>query len=185
MKEIDFCSRENHSQIVKIFCYSRDAPNHLEGFLGVSTPPPPQLRACHALGSSSAPLPARGRGDKVGLREWRELIRGKIFSSAAEQKQSRELKVLFSHQKSIRGMRSPDENEALGRFQQGKAARDLFYFISAAQRLERFSSGKCFQQVFELILSLWLFMGRGSGRESSWLCNNCSELCWLLGKGNP
>lgn len=83
----------------------------------------------------------------------------KIFSSAAEQIQSRELKVLSSHQKSgdHRGMSSPDENEALGRFYQGKTARDLFYFLSAEQRLEHFSSGKCFQQVFQLglrILSL-------------------------------
>lgn len=184
---IDFCSRENHSQIVKIFCYSRDAPHHLEGFLGVSTSPPSQLRTCHALGSSSATRPAQERGVQG---TWLGRVNGdgssatgwKIFSSGDEQIQSRELKVLFSHQKSGEhgGMKSPDENGAVGTFQQGKTAQDLFYFLSAEQRLEHFSSGKCSQQVFQLGLRIH----RESGRESSWLCKDSSELCLDPRKGH-
>lgn len=71
----------------------------------------------------------------------------KIFSSSAE---SRELEVLFSRQKSggHRGMRSPEENEALGRFRQGETAGDLFNFLSARAEVGAFFIRQMFSASF-------------------------------------
>lgn len=150
-----FYRRENHSQIVKIFSYRGGAPNHLERFRGVSTSPPLPLKTCHALVSPSATLPGRGRrleGTRLcqanGDDSSRTGRRG--FSSADEEIQSRELKVPFllpgllvttaRGAAQIKMKQLADSNSLIP-----PRISFFFFFHSTDQRLEHFSSLKCFQ----------------------------------------